>query len=659
MPERELAGILGQQRPLRYLVSRQLDELDDDCRRSIVQLAHLPLLSPAIARAVSGDRGLLGRAAASGLPVTVRVDGWWELPGPVQEQLQRIAPLEAITASAAASVYARAGELSEALHLLVRAGQAEEAADLLAGLSPQDADDLGYLELKTLIDALPDEAVDRRPRVLLHLARTCEPAAQTRLRVAALSRAAIPAQAVGDMVLVRELEAERARDLARDGRADEAKQLAERLLGETGPDELATRARLLDVMGRATAWQRLDDESLARAEVLLREAHALCRRLGQRSWASQVVLPLAHGVYFVRGRHDQAIGRFEEALSELPTCSPHRGVILSFYADALVDCGRYEQAEAAIEEERRLGSLLGDHRISAYATWSAAKLASQVGDAPRTLAEMRATEAERHDWFDHLTGVTFLADAADLLDRVGEHEAARDFLERAQARRDEEPLGVATAEAAVLARSGDPEEAEHKLDELEAMARLEPRERWRLTMFRAYARLRRGDHDGAGKLAAAAFEQVAALGDPSLALARERAVAEALIGPAATAGSSAAARLGSSVQPLAITVLGRFEVRRSGQLVSLPIGKPEQLAVSGRQLPAEVAIEALWPGVSPPSGRQRLRNALHRLRSAAPDVVARVGDLLALSATAEIDAVQFEREARSALEQVRYPRERQ
>ena len=653
-PERELAGILSQHRPLGYLVSRQLDELDHVSQQSIVQLAHLPRLSPAIAEAVSGDRRLLDRAAASGLPLSVRADGWWELPGPVREHLQRIAPLEARAASAAAGVYARTGELTEALHLLVRAGEVEQAAALLAGISPQQADDLGYLELKTLIDSLASETVERHPRALLHLARTCEPAAQTRLRDVVLSRAADAAESAGDVVLLRELGAERARDLARDGRADEAEQLAQRLLGETGPDELATRARLLDVMGRAAAWRRVDDESLARAELLLREAYALCRRLGERSWAWQVVLPLAHGVYFVRGRHSQAIERFEEALSELPARSAHRGVILSFYADALVDCGRFEQAEAAIEEERRLGSLLGDHRISAYATWSAAKLASQVGDATRTLAELRATEAERHDWFDHLTGVTFLADAADLLDRVGEHAAAHDYLARAQARRDEEPLGVATAEAAVLARSGDPGQAETKLDELEVMPRLEPRERWRLTMLRAYARYRSGELAGAGMLAAAAFEQAAALGDPSLALVRERRVAEALIGAAAAAGSTAATRLSSGKQPLSISVLGHFEVRRSGQLVTLPVGKPAQLvkllAVSGQQVPAELAIEALWPEAEPASGRQRLRNALHRLRGTAPGLVERVGDLLVLCGAAEIDVVLFERDARSALE---------
>jgi ATP/maltotriose-dependent transcriptional regulator MalT len=647
----ELQALVDRRRPLRYLVDRQLAALDATSRSALVRLAHLPLLLPAVAEQVAGDATLLERAAAAGIPLTMRADGWWELPGPVQELIVCMTPLDAAAALSAAPVYARHGELSTAVQLLLAAGEADAAGALVAGLSPQDADELGYLELQTLIDALPAHAVDRHPGLLLHLARTCEPAAQTRLRARTLERVRALARRSDDPLLASAVEAEHARDLVRDDRADEAEALAAAVLDRLGAGEIATRARVLDVLGRVAAWKR-DDASLARAERLLQEAHSLCVGVGQRSWASQVVLPLAHGVFYARGDHERALEWIERALHDLPARSRHRGVILSFYGDILIDCGRFADAEPSVEEERRLGELLNDRRISAYAAWTSAKLASQTGDRERTLREVSAVEGYRDDWFDHATGVDFLADAADLLDRVGETELALEYLERARARREEAPLAVAVAEGAVLARSGDPAEAGRELQRVEAMPRLEPRELWRCTLLRAYAALRRGD-PAAGALAARAFDQAAALGKPLLPLVRELRVAERLLDLAAASGSVSAAQLRHTSRPLVITTLGQFEVRQAGTLVRLPPGKPEQLvkllAVSGGRLPTDQAIEALWPEVDPASGRKRLRNALNRLHAVAPDVATREGDVLTLGAV-EVDAVAFEHETRQLLE---------
>lgn len=646
----ELQAIVDQRAPLRYLVRRQLADLDEPSRAALVQLAHLPLVSPALAAAVAGDERLFDRAAAAGLPFGARADGWYELPGPVQELLRRAAPLEPDAAARAARAYAEAGELAEALHVLLAAGEAGQAAGLLAGLSPEEADELGYLELQTLADALPEPELEQHPLALLHLARSCEPAAQTRARARALEQAAAIAARAGDAALARAVEAEQARDLVRDGRADEAEAKAAGLLRETGAGELATRARLLDVLGRCAAWRR-DDASLERAERLLREAAALCRQLGQRSWESQVALPLGHGVHYARGRHEQALETLDRVLEQLPGRSRHRGVILAFYGDMLVDCGRFAEAEAIVEEARRLGALLGDRRVLAYAAWTAARLASQTFDAARTLEEVRAADAERGDWFDHSTGVDFLADAADLLDRVGETAAALGYLERARARRDEAPLAVALAEAAVLARSGDPEEAERALARVEELPRLEPRERWRLPLLRASAALRRGD-PAAGRLAAEAFDAAAALGKPFLPLVREPALAERLLALAAASGSAAAAALAGARSPLTARVLGGFEVREGGRPVPLPPGKPGQLVkllcVSGGRLPLDAAIEELWPEVDPATGRRRLRNVLARVRAVA-ELVERRGELLAL-ADVEVDADLFETDARRVLD---------
>ena len=83
-----------------------------------------------------------------------------------------------------------------------------------------------------------------------------------------------------------------------------------------------------------------------------------------------------------------------------------------------------------------------------------------------------------------------------------------------------------------------------------------------------------------------------------------------------------------------------------------PPGRPELLvkllACHGGRLPAEQAIELLWPEVPPQSGRKRMRNVLNRLQASVPAVVSRDGEVLSLG-DVEIDAELFEYHARHAL----------
>ena len=79
-----------------------------------------------------------------------------------------------------------------------------------------------------------------------------------------------------------------------------------RRLDDATDDELATRARALDVRGRAAALGG-DDAGLERAEALFEAALVLCRALGQRNWSAQVLLALADLVYFARGEHELAV----------------------------------------------------------------------------------------------------------------------------------------------------------------------------------------------------------------------------------------------------------------------------------------------------------------------------------------------------------------
>ncbi len=190
----------------------------------------------------------------------------------------------------------------------------------------------------------------------------------------------------------------------------------------------------------------------------------------------------------------------------------------------------------------------------------------------------------------------FLGDAADSLDRVGETTLAWDYLERAQREpMDGEPV-IAMAEAAMLARHGDPERAEVCLAAV-FTHRVDPRERWRVTLFRAYAAFRRGDR-AAGGLAARAFEEAARLGLDQLPLTKEREVTEALLALAVETGQPAPLALDGARLPATLSVLGRFSLTRAG--------RPVKAARRSRA----AAAEAARGDRRAPAGRRRDRLAL-------------------------------------------------
>jgi DNA-binding SARP family transcriptional activator len=130
-------------------------------------------------------------------------------------------------------------------------------------------------------------------------------------------------------------------------------------------------------------------------------------------------------------------------------------------------------------------------------------------------------------------------------------------------------------------------------------------------------------------------------------------VTEALLPLAVETGLPAALALESSSLPVAVSVLGRFEVTDGGRAVEVGSGQGAQLlkfvAVSGGAVHTEQAIEALWPDVAPNAGRNRLRTVLNRLRDVAGDVLGREGELLALTPDVRLDLAQFQREAHEAL----------
>ncbi len=215
------------------------------------------------------------------------------------------------------------------------------------------------------------------------------------------------------------------------------------------------------MLGRAAARYK-DDEHLARAADQLTAAARRYRSLRLWSWQAYALAMLGAWVHLHRGAVDQAVAAFDEALAAIPARRQQRAVLLTFRAEALDFAGRYEEAAANLAEAEEIAKVIGDVRVRAYVGWERGRALSQQGDGPGTLAAIHQAESFRSDWFDGCGG-EFLAEAADFLDRVGYHDLALQYLDRAREQSEHEDFEVDRATAAILARSGDPEEAERRL----------------------------------------------------------------------------------------------------------------------------------------------------------------------------------------------------
>jgi DNA-binding SARP family transcriptional activator len=640
----------GATQVLTGLVEQILGGLAGPARSAVVQVAHLPLLRERIVARATGVDGLLAAVSHAGLPLKESSDGWFEFIGPVQQLLAARAPVTAGVLTAAAAGYAAEGRTDLAVRLLTGAGRPDDAAAQLVAMSPVEAERLGLDELTELAGRLPDAVLDAQPRILLHIARACEPPAAIHRRAAALDRALTAlGEPPSDPALAREIQAERARDLARDEFPEQAEALAAAVLAQTPPDEERTRARLLDALGRAALIYK-DEEHLAIAADRLMTAARSCRSQGLWSWLAYTLSAVSCFVQCDLGAFDQAVATLDEALAVIPDRRQQRAVFLTFRAEIINHLGRYEESAANLAEAEEIARAIGDVRVRAYAAWERARGLSQQGDGPGTLAAVLAVESFRSDWFDGC-GVEFLADAADYLDRVGYPDLARQYLERAAAGPEQRNFEVERATAMIMARSGDPEEAEARLVALAATPWCEPKERWRVQLLRALAAWRRGD-PAATPLALDALGLAARLGYPGLPLIMERQAATSLLGLVAATGHPLATGLATMTFPVTVSLLGGFAVSRGGRAVEVPPGQGRQLvklvAAAGGSVSAEAAMEALWPEADPSASANRLRTVLNRLREAAGDVVVRDGGRLRLGPEVHTDVQAFSDDARRA-----------
>jgi DNA-binding SARP family transcriptional activator len=286
-----------------------------------------------------------------------------------------------------------------------------------------------------------------------------------------------------------------------------------------------------------------------------------------------------------------------------------------------------------------------------------AVLCCERGERAATLEWL--AEAERHpgDWFEHPTGIEFLADAAVCAERVGEVAVADRHLELARDRAQAAgfPDMVWFATGVINARRGEPELAVKVLTQLLDEPWPPPRDRWVVWLHLALARLRAGDESGAVQDAARAFEAASVLVGTGRAAATREDLAEVLIRLQPDVVARLAPIVASTGSPLVdalhsirprLRLFGGLSVQLGTGLAAVPPGRPALLlmlvAITTGPLTMDAAIEELWPGVSSELGRRRMRNVLARLRASCGDLLVRNGETLALAPGTVVDVTEFE-----------------
>jgi DNA-binding SARP family transcriptional activator len=622
----------------------------------LAQVARLPLLDSQVVDVVVGETGFFEAAVRAGIPFTPGRGSWWDLPGPVREHLSTLAPADVDAMLRGAVDYRQRGQLGAAVPLLLLTGKAEEAASFLTSTSLEDTEAMDGLELQSIFEMLPAEVVEANPRVLMVVIRGHGAEYQYARRAAVLEQARQLAATTEDAVLARAVEAEDVNDLCRRFAYDQCIALGQRVLTAAGVDERYTKARCYYALARAT-WLRsrlpggsCRDSDKTEIEEGFRRAVELYRALGMRSAISPVLIDKAMTVDFENGRAVAALAELDEAVALVADRPRRAAYALCFRARVAANLGLSEECAANVDEVFRVAERLDDDLLRAYGHHRLAILASYNGDSEATLRHVRGAEQHRTENWWSQASANFLSEAADCLSRVGHTELAWEYLARAQAEPKNSGPQVALAGAALEARHGDPATAEEALVAASQLA-IAPREQWRVTLLRAFAAYRRGEHEAAGALAARSFEEVARLGEPQLAMICERSVSEQLMALAVATGQPAALALQAATLPLSLCVLGRFSLTEAGRPLSLNPGMEAQLLkylALNTRVHAEQAIEVLWPEVGRAAGRNRLRTVLSRLRVSAGDVVERQGETLVLNEAVQLDLNEFLTEARRA-----------
>ena len=640
----ELAHLLSASVTLPQLLDELLADVPPGLRVTIRDLAALPYLDDELVEAAGVPDGAVTMAAV-GLPIVSDGPTRWQFPDSIRDVLANDVPGEPLARIAAAH-YLTLDDGSAAMRVLRRARLDADLAKLLAELPPRLSGTLDAGEQAAAVNSLPPPLLAAHPHILIHLADTYIVAGDQASYRRSIQRARelIGGAGLEDPDLPPVALEVLAADLTMRAVATDDDRLVptieELLLRPTLPP--MARGRLLGALGRAMASRRTVPD-LRAALTHIDQAAQVYDRQGATIHATAIRAIGATYVAWPLGDYDAALELLDGALQATRGSLRARVAILPFRAFVLIDLGRYAEAEATLSELRRTATTvdaLGNDRSAAFARWGAAKLASQRDDADGTWAACHAVE-HAEVAVDTGHGAFFLADAAQLLARVGRHDDARRLITAAHERDPGTTPLVTTAALAVAAHGGALADVEAALTQLDDGRAVEPRERWRVTMLHAYACHRAGDAR-AGALAAAAFEQAGQLGMGDLPMIREPQMAQALL-PLAMR-SSASARDAASHQGARVRLFDRYEVVIDGTTIE-PTGRPGQLlallVLRDGQLPVEQAIDLLWPDTDLKRGRERLRTVLRRLRREVGELIERHEHTLRLVDGVHADTHEF------------------
>ena len=433
-----------------------------------------------------------------------------------------------------------------------------------------------------------------------------------------------------------ELLAERAIEAGTMRHLKEAIHLAEQVIEAADPSHQIALGRAQLAAGQALAWTGTE-EATRRADRAFADAAERFAALGNRDWQGSALLRRGYSVWFQSaGDLPRAAALIREALETYEPESQRIPAALGYYADVLVDLGEFDLADRVLGEAHQLAERDGVRKALGEIAWTRAHVAAGRGDARATERLLREAEREavESEWFHGHIGNSLLLDAAELLDRVGLSEQGQEYFERGRERGGDSDEEVMQTRAILLGRSGDPLLALDALQELVRGDWLEKRRVWRHLLLTAWAMFRAG-RAGAGELAGRAFDQAIGCGGMRIAQAGEPELTVALAPLAERAGSAPARELLLAGRDLVVRLFGAPGVDRpDGTVVELPAGMPGELvrmlALHEHGLSVDVVLEAFFPEAPPASGRQRLRQVLTRLRTAAGPIVVRDADRLRL-----------------------------
>ncbi len=629
-----------------------------DRRELYSRLAVPPLLDRRIV-GLLGDTDAWDALQTDGPPMHADPP-WWTFPDSVRAAIEvavgRPAGLDDSALVAIGERYVAHGEISAVVDLAVTAERPDVLVRVLGQCHWTDLEAAGAASLTPWIGMASGVDPERAARFGVVVARALEterPDLQGPLLDELVGLAA--SGAVGEE-LARAISAEDLRRRTTPGAAREIVAAATAALRDVPQREVVTTGRLHLTAGHAASMLSTPSDKVVAAQHLRRAAELFAVAKEHR-WQAAALGRLGYHVLFHKGRYREADDVLRDALSLLPAGDRSRGWWLAYHAEVLDHLGHRLDALATAREAIAIGERLRDRNVRANGHWTLAWISGHQGDLAGVREAMAAVEAARPAFLDSYSGIDFYGSMVDHLVACGDVEAARRSLERVRSH----PMAgnyraaVSMAEARWEAVVGDPRRALAILDEIGDDVGTQPNTDWVRHVERAIAAARLGDRAGARRSADAAFSVCASFGVPDLPLRLERSLVaqldSLLDGGLDVRSADHAPEPGLPPRPADVIVLGGFAVRRGAEDVAPPPGLPtvvvQLLAVRGATN-VERLIDELWPDADAATGRARLRNLLHRIRSSAGDIVERRGSSLALAEGVTVDRDLFEAAADAA-----------